>query len=513
MNWWEALTKVQKVQWQKDMDKEIARQKAEQNKRKRKRKPGSQLVASLPAGGNQDEDDENEDDDEEENEIAEPASSGEQTPLKGGRTPAKAAKGSKGAKGSKELDLYDSDDADEQPLDKHGFLVPRKKNKQNKIRAPAPYDFEPYEVGRTKFKTKTINGQNCPMAYSVSNNQKHWYYPQRATGSVNSAKLNAEDFDENLIKQHNLHPKFGLTKGDSINDTPAEHAERYKSLVRSDSPRLLGVQPTDFSQPLMPTNPIGMIEHKNTGAVGYFFTSRSERFLRARNEFDNLESSRRMRDLLAASGDLEIITPPPSPEVQVEEPDTSMFEELVEAGVAAAAEEKRQAIAQPPVPPPVQPPPVQPPVQKSPAAPVTPRRSHGYDPVRDTYQTPYSQPVQYQPPPPPPVPAPGLDMLADAAEFSRAMPPPPPPPSAWAPPRPSNPYAPPGPPQSMMQSHPFMPGQTYQTQMYAPPPQPQYNSPRAVSGGTFRELRPAPPQNRGPPPQPPRWSTNYGYQQ
>jgi hypothetical protein len=121
------------------------------------------------------------------------------------------------------------------------------------------------------------------------------------------------------------------------------------------------------------------------------------------------------------------------------------------------------------------------------------------------------QPVQHQPPPPPPprVQAPGLSMLADAAELSRAMPPPPVP--AWAPPIPSNPYAPPGPPQSMMQSHPFLPGQAYQTQMYAPPPQPQYNSPRAATGGILRELRPAPPQNRGPPP-PPRWP-GYGYQQ
>ncbi|PVH73532.1 hypothetical protein DL98DRAFT_594962 [Cadophora sp. DSE1049] len=456
-------------------------------------------------------------------------------------------------------DIEDSD-ALPQEVDEYGVSIPRKKVRRdqpaayNRIVGDAPVRFEPHEIGlRRTHMAKQPDGSYKKLGRDIDPNPASgkFYYEQRQ-GRYNAGKNQPEDLDQEIVSTHKLHPRLGLPLPGSLNPDRDECEDPYFK------------ERTDWGAEWKNTDPIMFIRHNEDGTKTIERTSRSEWMYRAKRGFEQISAAERMRNLLAASGDLE--SRPATPVTP--EPPQVISKDLLDAVDAAAesqkqeeqcaAEEAHIQASRPaqqqiylPAPPPqtpkftspstsvYSPPSAYPPqhlgfspVQPTPQPVPPPSRQTGYDPVRDrTYITPYSQPQPRQPPPPPPQQQPqaphatynngggNLSQLADLAfhygggtdganDYHNTMPPPPPYQS------PLHPYGPPHmhPQQQQPQRLPVMMGgmgpgmgvfghQQAHASPYGPPPQ-QASRGSVGSRRPTRELRPAPPAARAPPPPP-----------
>lgn len=434
---------------------------------------------------------------------------------------------------------------EEQPTDQHGVKVPKKPTPrngeapQNRIVADSPVVFDQDEIGIRKHHVRKNNrNEQQYLGMDPDPNPKKVHYDQVAR-SHNSARNKKEDLDQELVRVFKVHPTYGLPLPSSENPTYDE----------CENPPF---QPSsDWTKPLEPTNPLIFIEdNPRTRKLldedkKVFLTSRSEWIMRILSEWEELQPKFKMTSALEQMDVLERPPRPPTPEPEEvkEEVPQEIRPDLLEA-VNEAERHRLEAIIK---------------AATTPAPILTPSSQTRYDPVRDisytpTYQTPY-QPMApiVRPPPPPPVsnflyqPG-GLAVLTTAIDYRESMPPPLTPRShgmgrnPWAgqPSLPPHPQAmPPQHPQAMPPQHPQHPPPpppshrsatgpgTYVLYPAPPPQQSPYTSPRAMPGppgpgplmhghpivpppmgpfppapntgpgaGAFRELRPAPPQNR-----------------
>jgi hypothetical protein len=447
-HWWNAKTPEERKQWEADWKKRKAEKiKRDLASRGRGNKPKLSAMENKTATASKDDDQEQS-----------PDSSGDEGDANSGSPKATGASAAAAA-----AEPYDDDDAPAQPLDAYGFSVPRLSAKHNnRIVGPPPVKFSEDEIGNRITKSKKDN-PNHRYGQTPANPKK--FHVDQNIRQCNAAKNVPEDLDQALIEKHKLHPKMGLPLPDSLNpDEPVN----------------------DWKAPLKETHPVTFIQNPRPGterARELLRTTRSQWVAQADQDFDvDVVDKMHMRGLLTQSGDLEV---PPEEPVEPEVPevpqviDSSLINAVDRAEAARQEEARNAAVAAhhaqfSPPPPPAR---VNPP---------TPQR---YDPVRDrTYRTPYA---------PMPHPRGQLDHLAEAASMHETIPPPPT-------------YQMPPTPYGMPQLLPAPP--VYQS-MYGPPP-PQYQTQRpnpvpapapapAQNSGRHRELRPAPPQNRGPPPPPP----------
>jgi hypothetical protein len=402
---------------------------------------------------------------------------------------------------------------EEQPTDQHGVKVPKKPTPrngeapQNRIVADSPVVFDQDEIGIRKHHVRKNNrNEQQYLGMDPDPNPKKVHYDQVARGH-NSARNKKEDLDQEQVRVFKVHPTYGLPLPTSENPTYEE----------CENPSFQ--PPSDWTKPLESTNPLIFIEDKlSTRKLldedkKVFFTSRSEWIIRTMNEWEELPQKLKMISVLEQMDELDRPARLPTPEVEEvleEEIPQVIKSELIDA--VAEAEKKRleDLVRQ----------------MTTPAPIITTSSQTRYDPVRDmsftpTYQTPY-QPLApiVRPPPIPITHPPGLlGALADAAEYRGNMPPPPLTPRSYGIVR--NPWAPQvtAPPPSHRPGP--GPAGTYNIYMApGPPQQSPYTSPRAMLGppmmhahpiplsmgplppstnagaGAFRELRPAPPQNR-----------------
>lgn len=416
----------------------------------------------------------------------------------------------------------ESENAEEQPTDQYGVKVPKKpmprngEPPQNRIVCDAPVVFDQDEIGIRKHHVrKTNRNEHQYLGMDPDPNPKKVFYDQVAR-AYNSARNKKEDLDQEIVRAFKLHPTYGIPLPTSENP---DHDQ-------CDNPPF--DPPTDWSQPLQPTHPTIFIEEvpelgrRLDEDKKIFFTSRSEWISRTDDEWHELFPKFKMTSALEQMDALEGPPRPPTPEkvkerLRREEKHRAKVEahrqrrwerarEVIDPWLITAINEAESVRSSESVRS----------TDSTHIARPSPARSQGYDPVRDTgYQTPYQQT-------PPPAPAAmasqpeRLNALADAAimgELRGSMPPP----SAfrmqlnhWAPPAPP-PYhrAPQNPPTT------FLP---YPGPPAPPVPGSQYTSPRVAPAqgvpGPYRELRPAPPQNRAslpPQPQPQASATRAWY--
>jgi hypothetical protein len=415
---------------------------------------------------------------------------------------------------------------EEQPTDQHGVKVPKKPTPrngeapQNRIVADSPVVFDQDEIGIRKHHVRKNNrNEQQYLGMDPDPNPKKVHYDQVAR-SHNSARNKKEDLDQELVRVFKVHPTYGLPLPTSENPTYDE----------CENPPFQ--PPSDWTKPLEPTNPLTFIEdHPDTRKLldeekKIFLTSRSEWIIRTISEWEELRPKFKMTSALEQMDVLERPPRPPTPEpeIEVEEEEEEEVPQEIKPELIAAvneAETKRlEAIIK---------------AATTPAPIAPPSNQTRYDPVRDIsytpiYQTPY-QPVApiVRPPPVSNInhqPG-GLATLAEAAEYRGSMPPPltprqygmvrnpwaqqapVPPPSHRPAPGPGTYviYPAPGPQQSPYTSPRAMPGPPGPGPlMHAHPIPPPLGplAPTANAGaGAFRELRPAPPQNRSGLPPPP----------
>ncbi|KAN0115348.1 hypothetical protein V8E51_004892 [Hyaloscypha variabilis] len=468
-NWWECKTPAQKRKWELDQESRKV-QKLLRDSRGKPRKNKGGVAGSNPQP-----------------ETVPTANKDDQSPESSDEDANANSPKPTGASGARADEQFDDDDAPAQPLDAMGFNVPRLSARHNnRIVGPPPVTYDEIEIGNRITKSKKDNPSH--RYGQTPANPKKFYYDQNIH-QCNAAQNDPEDFNQELVEKHNVHPKFGLPKPDSLNPDPPFN---------------------DWVAPLQDTKPVMFIQTPRPGTDRpreAFRTTRSQWMAKANRDFDiHIVNNAKMRDILAQSGDLELPPEPVEPEVpevpQVIDPalidavgyaQTARQEELRQAAVAA-----HHAQFSPPPPPGRVNPPT--PQRVNPPAPqrVNPPTPQRYDPVRDkTYRTPYA-PVPQPPAPPAPAPRGELDSLAEAALIHQRHPAP----LTYT--MQSNGFGmpqllpAPAPPQQYQSMYPPMGGQ-YQ-QPVAPAPR---GPPPPTSGGSrHRELRPAPPQNRAPPPPP-----------
>jgi hypothetical protein len=398
---------------------------------------------------------------------------------------------------------------EEQPTDQHGVKVPKKPTPrngeapQNRIVADSPVVFDQDEIGIRKHHVRKNNrNEQQYLGMDPDPNPKKVHYDQVARGH-NSARNKKEDLDQEQVRVFKVHPTYGLPLPTSENPTYDE----------CENPPF--EPPNDWTKPLEPTNPLIFIEENPSTRKlldedkKIFLTSRSEWIVRIINEWEELQPKFKMTSALEQ---MDVLERPPrtlTPEVEEvvdEEVPQVIKSELIDA-VHEAEKKRLEDLVR---------------SMTTPAPIITTSSQTRYDPVRDmsftpTYQTPY-QPLAPIVRPPPVVnishPPGLLGALADAAEYRGNMPPPPLTPRSYGIVR--NPWAtqvtaPPPPHRSVSGA-----GTTYilypTQQPQQPPP---YTSPRGppmmhahpipmgplppatnAGAGAFRELRPAPPQNR-----------------
>lgn len=372
------------------------------------------------------------------------------------------------------------------PVDKHGVGLPGKKlrvggpsyvNYESRfILKKNPVIFEEYEIG-----LRTHNYRNKGYSHEVylgpdpSPNPKAFHLDQHAR-KINTALNERGDLDEQLVAEHKVHPLFGFSLPDSINNDQGPKNWNSMELTQSNQPYRI-------------------IETNRHGEAREYTSSRSHWRVEAERRSKSLPSKIKIRDILRALGDLEEPETVPLPEPEPEIPQV-LSQDLVDAANRAIKDSQqeghkqvRQANAVVEVASPA------PPVPSAPPAP-SPRAR--YDPVRDitSYQTPY-QPVRfsrYREGGP-------MAALADAVDMVPPVYPPQPlhqhpQQHQWYPsPYPAQQYSVPAPPAITQPHHSFIPYNYHTGQQYLPP--------RPPAGG-LRELRPAP-QNRPPPPPPQGW--------
>ena len=400
-------------------------------------------------------------------------------------------------------------DGQEQPKDRFGVFVPKKpvtRNgfmPENRIVAEPYFKFDDDEIGIRIHHVKRNNKNELVYAgMDPFPNPKKFFYDQRAR-YLNSTKNRPEDLDQAKVQEFGVHPIYGLpVKGTKNPDYEEGKTQTFNGQ-------------TNWSEPLLPTQPVVFIQEergKNSlfdDEKKVFHSSRSTWMVQTKKDSDEVEPKSKMTRILEAMG---VKEPRPKRPVTVTKlPSVPQVIEpsLIEAASNALIEVNKPAPAvfSPPPPPP----------QPSP-------RSHGYDPVRDTiYESrpsPQQQPYSSLYAPLPSFSRPGgkLAILADAAELRGSMAPPrafgamprsfypttgqprqpnpllsQQPPLHQQPPPHQQPAPPPPPPSNFFN--------------YGPPPVQQYAPPRRTSDG-YRQLRPAPPQNRPQAPNQQRW---YGY--
>ncbi|RDL39316.1 uncharacterized protein BP5553_03656 [Venustampulla echinocandica] len=403
----------------------------------------------------------------------------------------------------------ESENAEEQPTDQHGVKVPKKPTPrngeppQNRIVCDPPVDFDQDEIGiRKHYVRKNNRNEHQYLGMDPDPNPKKVYYDQVAR-AYNSARNKKEDLDQEITRAFKLHPTYGLPLPAS------ENPDHDKCVDPPFNP------PTDWSKPLEPTHPLVFIEEipelgrRRDEDKKIFLTSRSEWIIRTNEEWDELCPKFRMTAALEQMDALDGPPRPTTPE-KVKELLRRRERERAKAEAKQRRKEKAKEVIDPQL------------LlaineaesnrttearrarKPSPAVPAAPQRSYGYDPVRDTgYQTPYQPTASVASRPE------KLDALADAAiagELRGSMPPPPAFRMHWGPPAPYH-RAPPNPTTT------FLP---YPGPPAAPVSGGQYTSPRVAPAqgvpGPYRELRPAPPQNRtNLPAQPPASATRPWY--
>jgi hypothetical protein len=292
---------------------------------------------------------------------------------------------------------WNSSDDEAEPEDEYGVEVTRRH-----IRLPPTVKFEDHEIG---VRQTYDNDKLIPSGTDAFPNPEKFYIEQQPGGSNHGyriAQLKEGDFDEDIIKAHGLHPRFGIRLPDSVNPDRDELENPWFP------------PPTDWSQPLPIPKSQRVVETFADGSRKLFHSNRNW-IQEVDAQWEAHGAKVKMWQLLETNGDLKTLFPGVPKKAltkmkllaeackEAEGRDKKLE---AEAKARAKADYERRLVREAEA------------VRFAAATSVYPSSS-AYDPVRDTtYQTPYPRTV---PPPRPAQHAPyrrgtSLATLADVAE-------------------------------------------------------------------------------------------------
>lgn len=105
----------------------------------------------------------------------------------------------------------------------------------NRIMAPVCTPFEDWEIGfRDTANCLSRNATRARRGDFIGKPNSNAFFFDRRVGGVNSTLLTEEDFDQDLVRKHNIHPRLGIFMPDSVNVEESyvrKDVEEYKSTV------------------------------------------------------------------------------------------------------------------------------------------------------------------------------------------------------------------------------------------------------------------------------------------